>query len=303
MADSFHAFLQDLTVAVTGATHAAAVTGLPRSQVEMTERDREWQDRINKVVRRVARDLIANDDSEISEVVRRVGADGYRMHHQATLRKVVSDRRASLDDETEIKPAIRKVVQGEFTRGVPVPVVYFPENGDTVQDSPRLTQIALDPAEEWRGNGQLIQRIGRWTRERRRSPRLYPAALVWCIRKPGRELRENVELWLAWRRVAQEVSQGVLGAEFDRADRADVQARVRDAEQAAKDEVWAGYRISELAEHFGVHESVASNICNGRTHRRVLPAEDLPPLPVRRTPEEETQRVNEIARRLSSRPR
>ena len=126
MADSFHAFLQNLTVAVTGATHAAAVTSLPRSQVEMTERDREWQDRINKIVRRAARDLIANDESEISEVVRRVGADGYRIHHQATLRKVVSDRRASLDAETEIKPAIRKVVQDEFARGVPVPVVYFP---------------------------------------------------------------------------------------------------------------------------------------------------------------------------------
>ena len=199
-------------------------------------------------MRRAARDLIANDESEISEVVRRVGADGYRIHHQATLIKVVSDRRASLDAETEIKPAIRKVVQDEFARGVPVPVVYFPENGDAVQDSPRLTLIALDPAEEWRGNDQLIQRIGRWTRERGRSPRLYPAALVWCTRKPGRELRENVELWLAWRRVAQEVSRGVLGAEFDRVDRADVQARVRDAEQAAKDEEWAGYRFVALGD-------------------------------------------------------
>ena len=67
-----------------------------------------------------------------------------------------------------------------------------------------------------------------------------------------------------------------------------------------------GHRIAELAEHFDVHESVASNICHGRTHRRVLPAEDLPPLPVRRTPEEEAQRVNkyaEFARRISSPPR
>ena len=72
--------------------------------------------------------------------------------------------------------------------------------------------------------------------------------MVWCTRKPGRELRENVELWLAWRRVAQEVSRGVLGAEFDRADRADVLARVRDAEQAAKDEVWAGYRFVALGD-------------------------------------------------------
>ena len=83
--------------------------------------------------------------------MRRVGADGYRIHHQATLRKVVSDRRASLDEETEIKPAIRKVVQDEFARGAPVLVVYFPEDGDAVQDSPRLTLIVLDPEDEWGG--------------------------------------------------------------------------------------------------------------------------------------------------------
>ena len=465
MAEGFHAFLQNLTVAVTGATRTAAVISLPRSQVEMTEWDQEWQERITKVVRRVGRDLIANDESEISEVVRRrlfediggervrqrvaksyadwcfdrsarlpsewtavdtattgakardflrsrfeacypfhpatlsvfqrkwralpqfqqtrgalamlaqwiswasreqfrqarneplitlgsaplhvsefravvlgqlgeqrldaaidadlagetahargldadtkgalrdihrrvgtailfessggqvdkvahlpelrfalgepdvetttidnaataleksgffmrrVGADGYRIHHQATLRKVVSDRRASLDEETEIKPAVRKVVQDEFARGTPVPVVYFPENGEAVQDSPRLTLIVLDPEEEWRGSDQQAKQIGQWTRERGKSPRLYPGALVWCARKSGRDLRESVELWLAWRRVAQEVSQGVLGVEFDQADRAEVQARVRDAEDMAKDEVWAGYRFVAL---------------------------------------------------------
>ena len=465
MAESFHAFLQNLTVAVTGATHAAAMISLPRSQVEMTEWDQEWQERITKVVRRVARDLIANDESEISEVVRRrlfediggervrqrvakaygdwcfersarlpsewtavdtattgakardflrsrfeacypfhpatlsvfqrkwralsqfqqtrgalamlaqwiswasreqfrqarneplitlgsaplhvpefravvlgqlgeqrldaaidadlsgeaaharaldadtkgalrdihrrvgtailfessggqvdkvahlpdlrfalgepdvetttidnaataleksgffmrkVGADGYRIYHQATLRKVVSDRRASLDEETEIKPAVRKLVQDEFAHGAPTPVVYFPEDGDAVQDSPRLTLIVLTPEDEWVRSDQQAKQIGQWTRERGKSPRLYPGALVWCAKKPGRDLRESVELWLAWRRVAQEVSQGVLGAEFDQADRAEVQARVRDAEEVAKDEVWAGYRFVAL---------------------------------------------------------
>ena len=38
---------------------SGAVAFLPRSQVEMTEWDQEWQDRISKVVRRVAKDLIA----------------------------------------------------------------------------------------------------------------------------------------------------------------------------------------------------------------------------------------------------
>ena len=55
-----------------------------------------------------------------------------------------------------------------------------------------------------------------------------------------------------------------------------------------------GYRISELASHYGVHESVASDICHGRTHKRVLPAENLPALPVQRTPEEQAERARRI---------
>ena len=62
MAEHFHAFLQNLTVAMTGTARGAAVISLPRSQVEMTPWDQEWQDRINKVARRVAKDLIANGE-------------------------------------------------------------------------------------------------------------------------------------------------------------------------------------------------------------------------------------------------
>ena len=472
MAEPFHAFLQNLTVAVTGTTQAAAVISLPRSQVEMTDWDQQWQDRITKVVRRVARDLIANDESEISEVVRRrlfedlgnerirkrvaktyadwcfertarlptewlavdtttteakakeflrsrfeacypfhpatlsvfqrkwraltqfqqtrgalamlaqwiswaareqftrarteplitlgsapldvsefravvlgqlgesrldvaidadlagpmahtrsldtdatgalrdihrrvgtailfessggqvdkvahlpelrfalgepevdtttidnaatalegsgffirkVGTDGYRIHHQATLRKVVSDRRASLDEATEIKPAIRKLVEEEFKRGATLPIAFFPQDSTTVQDSPRLTLIVLDPDEEWTNGNQVVKRIGHWTQERGTSPRLYPGSLVWCARKPGRELRDKVELWLAWKRVAQEVTEGVFGSEYDRTDRAGIQTHVRDAEEAAKDEVWAGYRFIALADNQAEH--------------------------------------------------
>ena len=466
MAESFHAFIQNLTVAVTGTTQAAAVISLPRSQVEMTNWDQQWQDRITKVVRRVARDLIANDESEISEVVRRrlfeglgnvrirkkvaktyadwcfertarlpgewlavdtatteakareflrsrfeacypfhpatlsvfqrkwralsqfqqtrgalamlaqwiswaareqfqkarteslitlgsapldvpefravvlgqlgegrldvaieadlagpmahaktldvdtqgvlrdihrrvgttilfessggqvdkvahlpelrfalgepdvdtttidnaataletsgffirkVGTDGYRIHHQATLKKVVSDRRASLDEE-EIKSVIRKIVESEFRRGATLPVVVFPEDSTSVQDSPRLILVILDFETEWKDGDQVVERIGGWTKERGKSPRLYPGSLVWCARKPGRELREKVELWLAWQRVAREVAEGLHGTEFDRGDLAEVKVKVKDAEEAAKDEVWAGYRFVVLSD-------------------------------------------------------
>ena len=467
MAESFHAFLQNLTVAVTGTTQAAAVISLPRSQVEMTDWDQDWQERITKVVRRVARDLIANDESEISEVVRRrlfedlgserirkriartyadwcfersnrlpaewlavdtartetrakeflrgrfeacypfhpatlsvfqrkwsalaqfqqtrgalamlaqwiswaareqftkarteplitlgsapldvpefravvlgqlgesrldvaidadlagtmsharaldadatgalrdihrrvgtailfessggqvekvahlpelrfaigepdvdtttidnaatalegagffirkIGTDGYRIHHQATLKKVVSDRRASLDEETEIKPAIRKLIEDEFKKGATLPINFFPTDSTAVQDSQRLTLIVMDPETEWTDSNQMTERIGQWTRVRGNAPRLYPGSLVWCARRPGRELRDKVELWLAWQRVAHEVAEGILGVEYDQADRVAVQTQVKDALEAAKDEVWACYRFVAIAD-------------------------------------------------------
>jgi len=464
LAESFHAFLQNLTVAMTGTTRSAAVISLPRSQVEMTDWDLQWQDKITKVVRRVAKDLIANDEAEISEVVRRrlfedlggdrvrrtvakayadwcferraqlppewtavdtattetkareflqrrfeacfpfhpatlsvfqrkwqalpqyqqtrgtlamlaqwiscayregyqrarreplitlgsapldvpafravvlgqlgearlgtaidtdiageqshakaldadtkgplrdihrrvgaailfessggqvdkvghlpelrfaigepeidttsvdtaayaleakgffiskVGSDGFRIHHKATIRKAVADRRASLDEETEIRPAMRDLARKEFTKGATIPLVSFPEDGAAIQDSPKLALVVLDPDREW-GSDFLRLQVAEWTTQRGKSPRLYPGSLVWCVKQPSRKLRDKVELWLAWKRVTREIAEGTLGADYDRADRADVDAKVRDAEEAAKDEVWGEYRFVVL---------------------------------------------------------
>ncbi len=180
--------------------------------------------------------------------IRKVGTDGFRIHHQATLRKVVSDRRASLDEETEIKPAIRKLVEAEFERGASIPVVPPPADSTAIPDAPRLTLIIGNPEDEWHDGGAVADRIAEWTRDRGRAPRLYPASLIWCAKKPGRELQDAVELWLAWRCVQREVEEGVLGVEFDRADRAGVTTDVKTAEAAAKDEVWSGYRFVILSD-------------------------------------------------------
>jgi len=125
----------------------------------------------------------------------------------------------------------------------------FPADSSSVQDTPRLTVVIIDPDHEWNGVSTLRQQIAEWTKQRGKSPRLYPGSLVWCVRKPGRDLREKVELWLAWKRVAREVSEGTLGSDFDRADRSEIQAKVADAEEAAKDEVWGGYRFVVLADN------------------------------------------------------
>lgn len=467
LAEQFHAFIQNLTVAITGTTHGAVVISLPRSQVEMTDWDLQWQEKITRVVRRVAKDLIANDEAEISEVVRRrlfenigderirknvsksyadwcferraqlppewtavdsalteakareylrtrfeacypfhpatlsvfqrkwqslpqyqqtrgtlamlaqwiawayrtgftearreplitlgcaplevpdfrgvvlgqlgesrllaaieadiageqsharaldadtkgalrnihrrvgttilfessggqvdkvahlpelrfalgepevdttsidnaalaleskayyirrVGTDGFKISHQPTLKKVVNDRRASLDEDTEIRPAMRMLVQKEFERGASLPLVIFPVDGTAVSDTPKLTLIILDPEDEWTGEGRLRQQIAEWTKQRGKSPRLYPGALVWCLKKPGREFREKVEQWLAWKRVDKEIAEGMLGGDFDRADLAEIKSKLTEAEETAKDEVWGSYRFVVIAD-------------------------------------------------------
>jgi hypothetical protein len=178
--------------------------------------------------------------------ISRIGSDGFKIYHKATIRKAVNDRRASLDEDAEIKPTMWNLVKKEFERGASIPLVPFPKDGSAIQDSPKLTLVLMDPEFEWTATGSLGQQISEWTKQHGKSPRLYPGSLIWCLKKPGRDLRDKVELWLAWKRVFTEVTEGTLGADFDRADRADIQSKVKDAEEDAKDEVWGGYRYAVI---------------------------------------------------------
>lgn len=188
--------------------------------------------------------------------IRKVGSDGFRIYHKPTLKKVVSDRRASLDEQSEILPAMEKLVRDEFDRGRNVPVIPFPPDGPEVQDSPKLSIVLMHPSVHWGDNKDLVGQVAEWTKQRGTSPRLYPGSLVWCFKKPGKELRDKVEAWLAWKRVKREIDEGLLGNDFDRTDRSDLQSKVKVSEDAAKDEAWASYRFVVLA------DSQASNGLN-----------------------------------------
>jgi hypothetical protein len=118
-----------------------------------------------------------------------------------------------------------------------------------VPDTPKLSLVVLDPSHEYRaGDAALRQKLTDWTKQRGTSPRSYPAALVWCLKKPGRELNNKTEELLAWRRVKREIDEGTLGGEFDKADRAELIAKVKVAEEDVGDEVWASYRFIAIAD-------------------------------------------------------
>jgi hypothetical protein len=180
--------------------------------------------------------------------LRRVGADGYRFGFRATLKKVVADRRASLDEQRDVRPAVRQLVKNEFGRGATLPVVHCPEDGAAVPDTPQLTIVVMGPEFEWDGTEGPQTRIAEWTRYRGSEARRYPAALVWCVKKPGRDLQDQIEALLAWRRVADELRAGLLSSEVDPAETQEAASKVKLAEADAKEEVWASYGYLVIAE-------------------------------------------------------
>ncbi len=180
--------------------------------------------------------------------IRRASTDGYRFGLKPKLEKVVHDRRASLD-EAAVRKEIERLVDVQFRAGASLHVQKtFPKDGADVEDMAQLNLVVIDPNEAWEGNGSIRARLAEWTRMRGRSPRLYPASLIWCIRKPGRELRDRVEELLAWQRVQKEISDGSLGGEFENSELKEVHAKVSTAQSEAREEVWASYRYIVFAD-------------------------------------------------------
>lgn len=177
--------------------------------------------------------------------IRKKGSDGFQFGFKPTLKKVVNDRRASLDEE-EILAETKRIVQKEFERNKSLPVIPFPDDGAAVQEMTKLSLVVLSPEQEWTDNNGLRSKIAEWTKNRNNSPRLYPSALIWCVRKSSRDLRTKVESLLAWRKVKREFLDGTLAGEFDQSDREEINAKLRDAEDSAVDEVWGSYRYIVL---------------------------------------------------------
>jgi hypothetical protein len=190
-------------------------------------------------------DLAASQMEARGFFIRKKGTDGFQFGFKPTLKKVVNDRRASLDEE-EILAETKRIVEKEFHRNKSLPVIQFPNDGAAVQETTKLSLVVLSPEQEWTEDGALRSKLAEWTKNRNSSPRLYPGALIWCVRKQGRELRNKIETLLAWRKVNREYLDGTLAGEFDRTDNEEINTKLKDAEDAAVDEVWASYRYIVL---------------------------------------------------------
>jgi len=108
--------------------------------------------------------------------------------------------------------------------------------------------VVVGPDREWAPTGATREMIRDWTQKRGESARDYPAALVWCVKKAGKELREKAELVLAWRHVQKELQDGTLGTDVQAADLRGVKDSLDDSEEGLVEEVWASYRFVVIAD-------------------------------------------------------
>jgi len=125
MAGQFRDFLGNLVRTLTSVTGSAAVVSLPQSKPAMSDWDLRSQDIIVKEVNRVAKNLISNDEAEISEVIRRrLFEDLGKERTQKQVAKAYADwcfeRRAQLPpewtavDTTTSEKKAREFLQARF---------------------------------------------------------------------------------------------------------------------------------------------------------------------------------------------
>lgn len=175
--------------------------------------------------------------------LRRVGSDGYRFGFKPTLRKVVAERRSSLD-EKEVEREEQAAIEKEFKRASPVPVICAWTDPGSVGNTDKLTLVVVGPSLPW--SEPVRPAVATWSRQRSGTDRDHPATLVWCMKKAGHDLRLKVETAKAWRKVQDELGTPALAGEFDTQDRLEVKDRVREAEAEVRDEVWASYRFAAV---------------------------------------------------------
>ena len=177
---------------------------------------------------------------------RKAGTDGYRFDSSRNSRK--SFRSASVTRQAEIKKAIEKMVEGQFRAGATLNLRPFSERQFRCRRrSPAEPGCFADPDEAWTRRSRASRKTGAVDKVPRQSARLYPASIIWCLRKQGEISRDRVEDWLAWQRVQKEISEGALGSEFETVELKEVTQKVRGADEEARDEVWASYRFIAFA--------------------------------------------------------
>lgn len=159
----------------------------------------------------------------------------YRFSLTPNLNKLLSDRRASINQE-QIEERVREEVQKVFAQQAGVERIYFPERSNQVPDRPAITLVVLAPDKSL-GDTDTLGFVEQVTREYGNAGRTYKSALIWAIPDAASSLYEETRKLLAWQDIDAEDSNRLDDTQRDQLSQNLVKAQ-RDLREA----VWRSYK-------------------------------------------------------------
>ncbi len=163
----------------------------------------------------------------------------YRYSLTPNLNKILSDRRASVDDariDRRIKDEVRKV----FSKQVGVERIYFPEKSSEIPDIPAITLVVMSP-ERTMQDHDTLEFLDKMTREHGSSGRTFKSALVWSVPEGSAELCEQARTMLALEDIEDEEVKSL-----DEAQKSQLSRNLQSAKRDMTEAVWRTYKYIAL---------------------------------------------------------
>lgn len=169
--------------------------------------------------------------------LRPAGQGGWRFWYGPTLRKVHADRKAALDPD-EVEKHLFDIIRQVFRNKSDMELCFFPKDSTDISDRAVLVLVVVSPDQ---GTGEaLTQQLTDWTQNYGQSPRQYPGAIFWITAESSHGLHVDVENWLAWQSILNDVGKGLLG-ELEVNDTRMINSELERSKDAVIDKIWSIY--------------------------------------------------------------
>ena len=161
----------------------------------------------------------------------------YRFSTSPNLNKLLSDRRAIIDD-ADIDKRVRAVVLKEFSSQGSVAIHPYPSSVNPIPDRPVLTFVVLSPDQLAETPEKTLEMVETMTRDHGGASRTFKSALVWCVPDSATALRDEVRKALAW--------ENIEDNDIDRLDetqRRQLKRHLTESAGLLKEAVWRSYHF------------------------------------------------------------
>jgi len=195
----------------------------------------------------------------------------YRFSLTPNLNKILSDRRANVED-VRIDQCVREEIKAVFSKQAGLERIYFPEKSREIPDIPAITLVVISPDRTMRDH-DTNDFIDRLTREHGTAGRTYKSALIWAVADNSADLREQARTILALEDIQDEELQ-----KLDESQKNQLSRSIQTSKRDLNESIWRTYKhVALLGRNNAietidlglVHSSASSSMADFILHRLI----------------------------------